>query len=36
MVGNTWEWCADTFRVRSLTRAARQRNDAARVAGNVC
>jgi formylglycine-generating enzyme required for sulfatase activity len=23
MVGNTWEWCADTFKVRSLKRHAR-------------
>ena len=23
MVGNTWEWCADAFRVRSLARAAK-------------
>lgn len=27
--GNVWEWCADPFRVRSLTGAARQRNKAA-------
>ncbi|MGK7864932.1 formylglycine-generating enzyme family protein [Falsiroseomonas sp. E2-1-a4] len=27
--GNVWEWCADPFRVRSLTNAARQRNKAA-------
>ena len=33
MVGNTWEWCADAFRVRSLARASRMRNDAARTAG---
>ncbi len=31
MVGNTWEWCADAFQVRSLARAARVRNDAARL-----
>ena len=30
MVGNTWEWCADAFRVRSLARAAKVRNDGAR------
>ena len=24
--GNTWEWCADPFRVRSLSAAAKQRN----------
>jgi formylglycine-generating enzyme len=24
--GNTWEWCADRFRVRSLSRAAQARN----------
>jgi formylglycine-generating enzyme required for sulfatase activity len=28
MVGNTWEWCADPFRIRSLSRAARERNTA--------
>ncbi len=33
MVGNTWEWCADAFRVRSLARAAKGRNLAARAAG---
>lgn len=27
--GNVWEWCADAFRVRSLSAAARQRNSAA-------
>jgi formylglycine-generating enzyme required for sulfatase activity len=27
--GNVWEWCADPFRVRSLTGAAKQRNAAA-------
>jgi formylglycine-generating enzyme required for sulfatase activity len=32
MVGNTWEWCADPFRIRSLSRAARERNSAARRA----
>jgi formylglycine-generating enzyme required for sulfatase activity len=31
MVGNTWEWCADAFRVRSLARAAKQRNEGARA-----
>ena len=34
MVGNTWEWCADAFRVRSLARAARQRNEAAAAAND--
>jgi len=29
MSGNTWEWCADAFRVRSLTRAAKARNQQA-------
>ena len=27
--GNVWEWCADPFRVRSLSAAAKQRNRAA-------
>ena len=34
MVGNTWEWCAGAFRVRSLARAARQRNEAAAAAND--
>ncbi|HJZ33038.1 MAG TPA: formylglycine-generating enzyme family protein [Hyphomicrobiaceae bacterium] len=33
MVGNTWEWCAEAFRVRSLARAAKARNARARAAG---
>ena len=33
MAGNTWEWCADAFRVRSLAGAAKQRNESAREAG---
>ena len=33
LVGNVWEWCADPFRVRSLKRAARQRNEASRAGG---
>lgn len=33
MVGNTWEWCADAFRVRSLARAAKARNEASRRHG---
>ena len=32
MAGNTWEWCADAFRVRSLARTATQRNGSARAA----
>jgi formylglycine-generating enzyme required for sulfatase activity len=30
-VGNTWEWCADVFRVRSLTRAAQAANARAKA-----
>src|SRR5262245_41486847 len=30
MSGNTWEWCADRFRVRSVSRAAQARNRQAR------
>jgi len=33
MVGNAWEWCADAFRVRSLSRNARRRNEAAHANG---
>lgn len=33
MVGNTWEWCADLYRVRSLKRAARQADREARITG---
>ncbi|MCX8282045.1 formylglycine-generating enzyme family protein [Phyllobacterium sp. 0TCS1.6C] len=29
MAGNVWEWTADAFRIRSLSKAARQRNDQA-------
>jgi formylglycine-generating enzyme required for sulfatase activity len=29
--GNVWEWCADPFRVRSLSRGAKQRNTAAQA-----
>jgi sulfatase modifying factor 1 len=31
MAGNTWEWCADPFRIRSLTREARERDRQARL-----
>ncbi|MCO5073157.1 MAG: formylglycine-generating enzyme family protein [Rhizobiaceae bacterium] len=30
MVGNTWEWCEDLFRVRSLSRVAKIRNKVTR------
>lgn len=30
MCGNTWEWCADRFQVRSLSKAAKERNSTAR------
>lgn len=33
MCGNVWEWCADAFHVRSLARAAKERNAAARHNG---
>lgn len=32
-VGNVWEWCADAFRIRSLSQAAKRRNTEARAAG---
>ena len=32
MAGNAWEWCADPFRVRSLSAAAKQRNGLAAAA----
>ena len=31
MAGNVWEWTADTFRVRSLSRAAKMRNEQSRL-----
>jgi formylglycine-generating enzyme required for sulfatase activity len=31
--GNVWEWCADPFRVRSFSAAAKQRNRAAAAEG---
>lgn len=33
MSGNVWEWCSDTFRVRSLAKAAKQRDREAVAAG---
>ena len=33
MVGNTWEWCFDAFRIRSAGRDARARNAAAGAVG---
>lgn len=33
MVGNTWEWCADRFRIRSLAKPAQRRNAAAAASG---
>lgn len=33
MVGNVWEWTAEPFRIRSVSRRARERNDAARANG---
>lgn len=36
LLGNVWEWTADPFRIRSLSRAARQRNsEAARFSEKV-
>jgi formylglycine-generating enzyme required for sulfatase activity len=34
MVGNVWEWSADRFRVRSLSREAKARNAAAAASGS--
>ncbi|CAO3359441.1 formylglycine-generating enzyme family protein [Azospirillum palustre] len=33
MVGNTWEWTADRFRIRSVSKAAQQANAAAKTSG---
>jgi formylglycine-generating enzyme len=33
MIGNTWEWCKDSFRIASLARAAKERNAIARETG---
>jgi formylglycine-generating enzyme len=33
MVGNVWQWCAEPFRVRSLSRSGKDRDTAARAAG---
>ena len=34
MAGNVWEWTADPFRIRSLTKQARLRNEHAARAGD--
>ena len=34
MVGNVWEWCADSFLIRSQRKAARLRNAASRENGD--
>lgn len=33
MVGNVWQWCAEPFRVRSLSRSGKDRDAAARATG---
>ena len=34
MVGNTWEWCADAFRIHSISKSAKLRNAAAQASSD--